>query len=169
MKTIVIWDKFIRLFHWSIVTIFLLNYFVTEDELHDYLGYFMLTLLIARVFWGFFGSYNARFTSFLPTLNAIKHHIQQLQTRTVSPTEGHNPLGGMMILLLLSLLMMLCVTGVLMGLDYFWGEEWLETTHEILAKSTLVAACIHVTAVLVMSKWTNTNLIKTMITGKRDI
>jgi cytochrome b len=38
-----------------------------------------------------------------------------------------------------------------------------------VAKSTLVAASIHVTAVLVMSNWTHTNLIKTMITGKRDI
>jgi cytochrome b len=64
---------------------------------------------------------------------------------------------------------MLSVSGVLMGLDYFWGEEWLENTHKILAKFTLYAACVHVTAVLVMTKWTKINLIKTMITGKRDI
>jgi cytochrome b len=169
MKTVVIWDNFIRLFYWLIVTLFLLNYFVTEDEPHDYVGYVLLALLVARIVWGFVGSNNARFASFIPTRNAITLHIQQLKTRTVSPYEGHNPLGGMMILLLLLLLLMQCVSGVLMGLDYFWGEEWLERTHHILANCTLAAASIHVTAVLVMSKWTKINLIKTMITGKRDI
>jgi len=169
MQTIVIWDKFIRLFHWSIVALFFLNYFITEDELHDYLGYVMLALLVARVFWGFYGSHHARFASFFPTISKIKQHLTQLQTGQVPAAEGHNPLGGLMILLLLSLLTLICITGVMMGMDRFWGVEWVETLHQILAKSVLIAVPIHISAVLVMSKISNINLIKTMITGRRDV
>lgn len=166
---VLIWDKFVRIFHWAVVSLFLLNRFVTEDELHDYLGYVLLGSLVARVVWGFCGSQNARFASFLPTLAGIKRHLQQLRTNTVDPTEGHNPLGGMMIFLLLILLFSICVTGWMMSLDLFWGIEWVENTHEILSNITLVCVFIHVVAVLVISKITKLNLIKTMITGYREI
>lgn len=147
----------------------MLNRFVTEDELHDYLGYILLGLLVARVVWGFCGSQYARFASFFPTPSAIQRHVQELKTPSVYPTEGHNPLGGVMILLLLTLLFSICITGWMMSLDQFWGVEWVESTHELLSNITLVFAFLHVVAVLVMSKITKVNLIKTMITGYREV
>tara|TARA_R110002050_G_scaffold57423_5_gene129352 strand:+ start:272874 stop:273383 length:510 start_codon:yes stop_codon:yes gene_type:complete len=169
MQKVLIWDRFTRIFHWSVVAVFFLNRFVTEDDLHDYLGYFLLGLLVARVVWGFCGSPHARFASFFPTPSGIQHHIQQIKTKTVNPMEGHNPLGGLMILLLLLLLIAVCITGWMMGLDQFWGVEWVEALHETLSNIILVAAFFHVIAVLVMSKLTSINLIKTMITGYRKI
>jgi cytochrome b len=169
MQKVMVWDRFIRLFHWSTVIIFILNRFVTEDDLHDYLGYGLLSLLVARVVWGFCGSHNARFASFFPTPCRIKHHLHQLKTRTVPTSEGHNPLGGMMILLLLTLLCAICITGWMMSLDQFWGVEWVEDVHQLLSNITLAAVVIHILAILIMSKITETNLIKTMITGYRKI
>jgi cytochrome b len=169
MQIVLIWDRYIRLFHWSIVAVFFLNHFITEDDLHDYLGYFLLGLLVARVVWGFCGSQHARFASFFPTPSGINHHIKQIKTKTVDPTEGHNPLGGLMILLLLILLFSVCITGWMMGLDQFWGIEWVETVHELLSNIILAAVLFHVAAVLVMSKLTGINLIKTMISGERKI
>lgn len=169
MQTLLIWDRFIRIFHWSIVSIFLLNRFITEDDLHDYLGYMLLGLLFARVIWGFYGPPNARFVTFFPSPSAIKCHLQQLNSASIEPTEGHNPLGGLMILLLLTLLFFTGLTGWMMGLDQFWGVEWVETVHELLSNIILVCVFFHVVAVLVMSKLTNRNLIKTMITGERKL
>lgn len=169
MQTVMIWDRYIRLFHWSVVAVFFLNRFITEDDLHDYLGYFLLGLLVARVVWGFFGSQHARFASFFPTPSGINRHIKQIKTKTVDPMEGHNPLGGLMILLLLILLFSVCITGWMMGLDQFWGIEWVETVHELLSNIILAAVFFHVSAVLVMSKLTGINLIKTMISGERKI
>ena len=36
-----VWDLFVRVFHWSLVTCILLNYFVVDDgeDLHQWLGY----------------------------------------------------------------------------------------------------------------------------------
>lgn len=168
MQTVLIWDRFIRLFHWSVVAIFFLNRFVIEDEPHDYLGYFLLGLLVARVVWGFCGSPHARFASFFPTSSGIKDHIKRIKTKSVDPAEGHNPLGGLMIYLLLLLLFSVCISGWMLGLDKFWGVEWVETVHEILSNIILAAVFFHVVAVLVMSKLTRINLIKTMITGYRE-
>ncbi len=162
-----IWDPFIRLFHWSTVIIFILNRFVTEDDLHDYLGYLLLALLIARVVWGFCGSHNARFASFFPTISGIKRHIYQVKTHTVSKSEGHNPVGGLMILSLLCLLFAICITGWMMSLDQFWGVEWVEDIHQLLSNIALAAVVVHILAVIIMSKITSINLIKTMITGYR--
>tara|TARA_R110002153_G_scaffold107109_4_gene246904 strand:- start:70361 stop:70870 length:510 start_codon:yes stop_codon:yes gene_type:complete len=169
MQTVMIWDRFIRIFHWSVVTVFFFNRFITEDDLHDYLGYFLLGLLIARVVWGFCGSQHARFASFFPTVSGIKDHIEQIKTKSVDPTEGHNPLGGLMILLLLFFLFSVCITGWMIGLDQFWGIEWVETVHEILSNIILALVFFHVAAVLMMSKITRINLIKTMIMGDRKI
>lgn len=167
MQSVLIWDRFIRLFHWSVVAVFFLNRYVTEDDVHDYLGYFLLALLVARFVWGFCGSQHARFASFFPTLSGIKRHIKQIKTKSVDPMEGHNPLGGLMILLMLLLLFSVCITGWMIGLDQFWGVEWVETVHELLSNIILVAVLFHVAAVLVMSKLARINLIKTMITGYR--
>jgi len=167
MQDIVIWDKFIRCFHWATVVIVVLNYFVLEDSWHNYLGYCLLCLLIARLAWGLCGSHNARFTSFLPSPSKIKQHIKHLRTNTIPISEGHNPIGGMMIFLLLTLLFLVSITGWMITLDAFWGVEWIEDAHEIIANLIAIAVMIHILAVLIMSKLSNRNLIMTMFTGYR--
>jgi len=167
MQDVLIWDRFIRCFHWATVSIVVLNHFFIEDDWHNYLGYVLFCLLLARVVWGFYGPHNARFVSFLPTVSNIKRHIAQLKTHSISKSEGHNPIGGIMIFLLLTLLFTVSITGWMITLDAFWGVEWVEDIHHLSADLINFFAIIHITAVLVMSKITHRNLIKAMITGYR--
>jgi cytochrome b len=168
MQKVLVWDKFIRLFHWSIASVFILNSFLLEDDIHEYLGYGLFGLLVARVIWGFIGPFNARFSSFFPSRARVQHHIHAIKTHSVPMKEGHNALGGMMIIFLLTLLFIISLSGWLMTLDQFWGEDWPEDLHELAANIALVAVGVHVCAVIVMSKVTDRNLIKTMITGYRN-
>ena len=58
-----VWDPFVRLFHWSLVTCIVLNQFVLEagEWPHEIAGYTASGLVAARVLWGFVGSRHARF------------------------------------------------------------------------------------------------------------
>lgn len=170
-QDIKVWDLFVRIFHWSVVVIFMLDFWLIEDDgawsLHRMLGYALAGLVLMRIIWGFIGSHTARFASFFPTLKRIKNHLNDLKQRTVDPHEGHNPLGGAMVILLLTLLIVISLSGWMQTWDRFWGEEWLEEIHELAANITLFLVGIHVAAVVIMTKVTGIPLLRTMLTGKR--
>lgn len=166
---ITVWDLPIRVFHWSISTLFLLNYWVLEagEQAHEWVGYAVAALLFLRIIWGFIGSPNARFANFWPTPSRLRHHWQQLKTRRFDDAEGHNPLGALMIFFMLLLLAITAISGWMQGLDYFWGEDWVEDLHEIAANTLMIAVVIHVTAVVAMSRISKLRLIRTMLLGWR--
>ena len=62
-----VWDPFVRIFHWSLVTSFFVAYLTQFDVfgLHIYAGYIVCCLLLFRVYWGFSGTKYARFTDFV--------------------------------------------------------------------------------------------------------
>lgn len=170
-QEIKVWDLFVRVFHWSVVLIFMLDFWLIEDDggwsLHRILGYTLGGLLILRIIWGFIGSHTARFINFFPTPQRINKHIKDLKHHSVDPREGHNPLGGAMVILLLIMLAVITLSGWMQTWDRFWGEEWLEEVHEIAANITLLLVGIHVAAVIIMTKVTGIRLLRTMLTGKR--
>jgi cytochrome b len=60
-----VWDPFVRLFHWSLVSLFALA-FATGDEiewLYLAAGYAIAALIILRGVWGFVGPRHAHFRS----------------------------------------------------------------------------------------------------------
>lgn len=170
-REIPVWDMFIRLFHWSVATLFLLDFWVLEegDPPHEWAGYAIGCLLLMRLAWGFVGSHNARFSSFFPTPARIRQHLADMRSGHIDPAEGHNPLGGLMILFLLAMLSMTAISGWMLTWDMFWGEEWVEEWHEIAANITMLAVVIHVSAVVIMGRLLGISLIRAMITGKRTV
>lgn len=156
-----------RIFHWSTATLVLLNYWLLEDDPHEWVGYAVAALLAIRLVWGVVGSHNARFSTFFPTPERLRHHWRQLRTRQFDPHEGHNPLGALMILLMLLLLATIAVSGWMQGLDRFWGEDWVQNLHSYAADTLMIAVSIHVAAVLVMSRYSGLALVRTMISGRR--
>ncbi len=164
-----IWDVFVRMFHWSVATLFLLDFWVLEDgdPPHEWAGYALLVLVLMRVVWGFIGSHHARFSSFFPTPARVKQHLIDLKAKQIDPAEGHNPLGGAMVLLLLFMLILVGVSGWMQTWDKYWGEDWVENLHETSAEITMILVVIHVAAVFIMTKLTGIPLLRTMLTGKR--
>ena len=165
--SVYVWDRFIRIFHWSLVSCVLLDYFVINDGefLHQWLGYAACVLVLARIVWGFVGSKYARFSDFFPTPNRILKHLRHIVYGEQDMHVGHNPLGAMMIFALITLVLALGVTGFMQSLDAYWGVEWLMDLHNTLANILIALAAMHVVAAIAMSFIERTNLIKAMITG----
>ena len=73
--TVRVWDPFVRLFHWSLVALFIVA-FVTGDKferLHIAIGYAIIALIALRVVWGFLGSRHVFLrTSALSSINPSK-------------------------------------------------------------------------------------------------
>ena len=113
-KTVKVWDIWVRLFHWSLVGLFVVAYFTAEEEniVHIYSGYAVLVLIVFRVFWGFFGSKYARFSDFVYSPRQVIQYIQEMVAGKPQRYLGHNPLGGWMIIALLAGLVVVTVTGL---------------------------------------------------------
>ncbi len=166
-----VWDLFVRVFHWSLVGCVLLNLTVTEEGeiVHRYLGYAAVALVAMRIIWGFVGSRHARFADFIPTPARLKAHWQSLLRHEAETHPGHNPLGAVMIFALMAVIIGLGISGYMMGTDAYFGEEWVEETHEWLANTLIALVVIHVGAVLAMSVWTKSNLPRAMVTGRKTL
>ena len=167
---IAVWDRFVRLLHWSLVACVLINALVLDDgeTLHRWLGYTASILVLARIAWGFMGSKHARFADFFPTPARLKRHVGNLLRGRHEFQPGHNPVGALMIILLCSLVLGLGLTGILQTSDLFWGEEWLQDLHETLANTLITCATLHALAAIVMGRIERTSLIKAMLTGIKE-
>lgn len=166
-----VWDLFVRLFHWTLVGCVLANFTLLEEgeAPHQWVGYLATGLVLARVAWGFVGSRHARFASFFPTPRRLKAHVAELRSGRPPTHLGHNPLGAVMMLALMALVLLLGLTGWMQGLDAFFGEEWLQELHEGLANTLVALAGLHALAALVMGRLERTNLIKAMVTGRKQV
>lgn len=164
-----VWDPFVRIFHWSLVALFIVA-FVTGDKferLHIGVGYAIVALIALRVVWGFVGSRHARFSDFVqPPAETLGYMRKALRGRAPRYL-GHNPAGGLMTLALLGMIAAIASTGFMMTTDTFWGAEWVEDLHEALVYATLALIALHVAGVLVSSYEHSENLIKAMITGHK--
>lgn len=165
-----VWDRFVRLFHWSLVGCVLLNQFVLEEgeTAHQWVGYAAVALVAARIVWGFIGSRYARFTDFFPTPARLRAHVGEMLRGTPAHHTGHNPLGALMMLALMGLVLALGLTGWMQTLDAFFGTEWVQDVHGWLADALIVSAGLHAAAALLMGRLERTRLVKAMVTGVKE-
>jgi len=165
-----VWDPFVRLFHWTLVICVLLNQFVLEEGEgpHQWAGYVACALVAVRVVWGFIGTRHARFSDFFPTPSRVLAHVSALRRGEHPVYLGHNPLGALMMLALMSLILALGFTGWLQGTDAYWGEEWLQELHEVMANALLLAAGLHAAAAIVMGRLERVRLVRAMVTGYKE-
>lgn len=165
-----VWDRFVRVFHWTLVSCVLLNRFVVDGDadLHHWLGYLTAGLVTARIVWGFIGSRHARFAEFFPTPRRIAQHVRGLLARRPAFHWGHNPLGALMMLALMGLVLAIGATGWMQTLDAFFGEAWLQDLHALLVDGLIVLVGLHITAAIAMGRLERTRLIKAMVTGVKE-
>ncbi|WP_201608954.1 cytochrome b/b6 domain-containing protein [Psychrobacter immobilis] len=177
-RQVKVWDILVRFTHWTVAAGIIANLFFTEDgsDLHVYVGYTVLGLVVVRLLWGLVGTRYARFTNFFPTPTRLKRHLSALSVRRVDEQHlGHNPLAAIMMLSLWAVIIGLGVTGYLMETDIFshiqllGNKDVLEEIHELLANSLYLLVPLHIVAAIAMSYWQRQNLIKSMITGKKKV
>lgn len=167
--TVRVWDPFVRVFHWSLATSFLVAY-ITGDEIervHIAAGYVIAGLIALRVVWGFIGPRYARFSSFVRPPREVLAYLRDIALLRAPRHLGHNPAGGAMIVALLGMLIATCVTGYMMTTDAFWGAKWVEEVHGGLANATLGLVILHVLGVLAASFEHGENLVTSMVTGRK--
>lgn len=166
--TVRVWDGFLRLFHWGLATSFLVGYFFTQDAwLHENAGYIALTLVALRIPWGFIGPKHARFSDFLYKPRTAVGYLLDLPRGKAKGYLGHTPPGGYNIIALLTLVIVVCLSGILMNTDMFWGNALVEDIHYIAADVTMAFVVLHWCGVLASSLAHRENLVKAMITGRR--
>jgi cytochrome b len=164
-----VWDPFVRVFHWSLVGLFVLAY-ATGDEferVHIAGGYAIAVLLALRVVWGFLGPTHARFADFVRSPAEVFAYLQDVVHNKPRRYLGHNPAGGAMIVVMILMLAATSVTGYMMTTDAYWGAKWVEEFHEGLANVTVGVVLLHVIGVLAASFQHRENLVKAMITGRK--
>lgn len=180
-ETVRVWDPFVRVFHWTLVTAFAVA-FLTEDEwldLHVLAGYAVLGLVGARLVWGLIGTRHARFGDFVHRPRIVLAYLTDVLRGRARRYLGHNPAGGAMIVALLVALTLTGLTGLLAYgaselagpfagafTDPRWAEP-LEDLHEVLANLTLVLAGVHVAGVVASSLLHHENLVRAMVTGTK--
>jgi len=112
-----VWDLFIRFFHWTLVAAFIISY-LTEGEynLHFYSGWYIAILLVSRIIWGLIGSKYARFSDFIKPPSDIIQYVKSLMAGEDDRKTylGHNPLGGLMVVIMITSLATTAFTGVLL-------------------------------------------------------
>lgn len=165
-----VWDRFVRLFHWSLVTSFFVVYFSTTSIgwVHKGFGYVTLALIMARIVWGFIGRGHARFSDFVPSPGKLKRYVVAMLRREEPRYLGHNPAGAVMILFLLCMISGIGITGWMLTLDAFWGNDLVEEAHSLLVNVTLAAVVVHVGGAIYESLHQRENLILSMVTGSKD-
>lgn len=166
---VVVWDRFVRFFHWALVALFAIGYFTggEAEDVHIVNGYALAALLALRLLWGFVGPRTARFGSFVKRPAETLAYLRDVARFRARRYLGHNPAGAAMILALACALAGTVTTGIMMTTDAYWGSEWVEEVHEFLANATVGLIILHVAGVLVASFQHRENLIAAMVTGRK--
>ena len=163
---VIAWTVFVRITHWLVALLVLVNLFNDTSFWHRFIGYFCLALVFARVSYGLWLSKVASSRFYVPTFANIKLHIHEIRKQIFASHIGHNPLGQLAVYLIWALIAALALTGWLSRTDAYWGEDWPVDLHMIFSNLLQSLVILHVAAVVLMSKLQKKNLLKQMVSGK---
>lgn len=189
-----VWDVPLRLFHWLLVLSIAASWYTAENseeyvtagenvysytQIHFWLGYWTLGLIAFRILWGFIGPKHARFSSFLAGPSKFLGYARTMFRRDSTPSVGHNPLGGWMVVLMILMVGAQAVTGLFLidnteiypapyhsAVD---GETAgaLGRFHHINFDVLLWVIGLHVLAIIFYVAYKRQNLVGPMITGTK--
>ena len=186
-KKVRVWDVPVRLFHWTLVILLATSYFSGRAggdwmKLHFWSGYTILTLLLFRIAWGFVGSTTARFSHFVKGPAAWFVYLKNLATGQRTYDVGHNPVGGIMVVVLIFAVLAQAAAG-LFSADTDLGtvngplanaiaDKWVDRLtafHKSWVNVILCLVALHVLAAIIYLVWKRQNLIGAMFTGHKPL
>ncbi|KEO59920.1 cytochrome b/b6 domain-containing protein [Thioclava indica] len=185
-RTVKVWDPVVRSFHWLLVLAFagawgLGKWGPNQMTWHFYFGYFIAGLVGVRLIWGFVGTRNARFSSFLFGPGKTLAYLRHLPSREPSNWIGHNPMGGWSVFIILGLLIAQIATGLMSDpkdyinvgpLAQYVPDSISDLSvklHNIISTLLLIVVGVHISAILFYKRWKGENLVTPMITGKKVV
>lgn len=184
VQPIRVWDIPTRLVHWLLVICFAVSWITAEQgnmDYHRYSGYVLFGLLLFRLFWGVVGSSTARFAQFVHGPGTVLQYLRSgnLPTHDEGVHAGHNPLGALSVVLLLTLLVSQVVLGMFAvdvdGLESgpwsihvsFETGRWCAAWHARVFTLLQIVVALHLAAIVFHLLVKRTNLIRPMLTGKK--
>lgn len=183
MERRLVWDLPTRLFHWLLVVSLIVQYLTANwienaMQWHVYCGYFTLGLLVFRILWGLAGPKHARFTHFIVSPVTVFNYSKHLFSRHSEAFAGHNPLGGYVVVIMLTMLITQAVSGLFMTDDIFmegpWyasasqaTRDWMNTLHRTGFDWLLAIIALHIIAVIFYTAFKKQPLTSAMLHGKK--
>lgn len=180
--TVKVWDLPTRLFHWLLVVMVAALWASGEFgklDLHMQLGQAALALVLFRIVWGFVGSKTSRFGHFVRGPAAIRAYLLAARRGAVR-SVGHNPLGALSVLALLTLLLVQAASGLFVSDDIMTEAplahlvsaktvSLLSSIHRIGFKLLLALVALHLVAVAYYRVIKNDDLVQAMVTGSKQV
>ena len=141
---------------------------------HAYCGYAALALILFRVIWGFIGSWHARFTNFIPGPAKLITFLRG----QVDGGLGHNPLGALSVIALLSVILIQALTGLFADDDIFFQGPFakyvsnntvalLTSIHRFNQYLIFALVGLHIAAISYYYFVKRENLVRPMVTGDK--
>jgi cytochrome b len=163
------WDPLVRIVHWTVAALVvtdLLNE-AGANPWHRNLGDAAGALVGLRLVWGLVGPRPARLSSMVRAARKALPYARSLARPAGELPAGHNPLGASMAFVLWSLVLGVVVTGWMLRLDAFWGDDAVERVHSTAAYVLGAMALVHVAGAIATSLRYRVNLVAAMVTGRR--
>ncbi|WP_299080373.1 cytochrome b/b6 domain-containing protein [uncultured Paraglaciecola sp.] len=185
MKKKLVWDVPVRLFHWLLVLCIFGQWFtaeVLEDamDIHFYIGYFTLGLIIFRLIWGFVGTKYARFSSFIAGPKTMLGYVRNLISKQHTFTIGHNSVGGLILPAIILLVGLQAISGLFTSDDVIYSgpyydsasteiQQYMQWLHHNIFDLLLMIIGLHLLAIFWYLVGLKHNLIGPMIHGKKVV
>ncbi|MGM0637731.1 MAG: cytochrome b/b6 domain-containing protein [Pseudomonadota bacterium] len=188
MRRLKVWDIPVRLFHWGLVGGVGLSFytmktdgapFIFPVDIHARTGYVLLGLLLFRWLWGLVGSQHARFRSFLYSPVSMTNYARRMLRGRPPAFAGHNPLGGIMVVVMLLSLTFQAISGLFLTDDIFFNAplhglvdrstaRTLAGLHHLNANFLVLLIAGHLLA-LVVHRLKGERLVGAMFTGRKTL
>ncbi len=141
---------------------------------HAYCGYAALALILFRVIWGFVGSWHARFANFIPSPSKLNAFLRG----QVDGGLGHNPLGALSVIALLTVILIQALTGLFADDDIFFQGPFakyvsnntvalLTSIHRFNQYLIFALVGLHIAAISYYYFVKRENLVRPMVTGDK--
>ncbi len=183
-KSYLIWDLPTRLFHWLLVALVIFSWYSMEIEenldWHFISGYCVLALLLFRCLWGLIGTHHARFKNFLFKPSTIISYALTLRVKKSQVYAGHNPLGGVSVILMLLILLLQSITGLFASDgDFYFGplsdyvssrsSDVLTEIHHFNSNIIYALIILHLLAIAFYTFYKKQKLLAAMFSGKKTL
>ncbi len=170
-RDILVWDPLVRLIHWGVVLMVLINAAIVakDSPIHLWAGYTMLVLVGVRLLWGVIGSKSARFSTFPPNPVRALRYLRKMPSGDRTVHLSHNPLGALMVYNIWTTLLVIGTSGYMMGTLKFFGIAWVEQVHELAYDWLLISIVGHIVGVIFDTCRSGVPLVQAMLHGRKRI